>query len=157
MGMFICKFCNYRDGLGCEHVCRPEDVLAYIDSLTDGIRELSKKVHSIKNCVLKLLQETAESRGSVSDSIWLQRLWDAADVGSFWDAKGSEDFQIHWLATQWVLCDAFDLFREKGSLLDKLTVLRKRCDESKKTLGYDDSVFSLSPEDLIAGLERSNG
>ncbi len=156
MGLFLCDLCNEHLGLSSKgltpHVCDPETLRKRVRQLEDAARTAERRLDEIQNAVFMVLQELPSLEGEqvAVSGAWLRRLWDAARC-VWYHAETPDNFLSRWLVKGFVLSRAYALFRKKGgkTLLDKLVGLRQACDESRPVLGYENSPFDLSPEDLV--------
>lgn len=166
MGLFICDLCNKHLDItaGGSHVCNQEDIRKHVEQLELAARTAERNLDEMQNAVLMILKELPSLEGEKVqvNAEWLRRLW-GATKNQWYDAKTADDFLVQWMVTHRILCEAYDVFRSKKyghsqTLLQKLTDLREACDNSKAVLGYKDSHFDMSPEDLAKGvLHESEG
>lgn len=156
MAFPICSLCDEPLSFtGPPHECSREKIMANITRLQDAERVASQKLEDMQNSVLVMLKEVGgpfEGDKVTVNAAWLRRLWDATN-NCWYEAKNADDFLVQWMATHRILCEAYDVFRSKKyghkqTLLQKLTDLREACDKSKPILGYNDSHFDVTPEDL---------
>src|SRR5574343_756231 len=80
MGLFLCDLCNQQLSLKeVKHVCKPEDIKAYIDRLDDDRRVAERKLDDIREAIFQVMSEIPsfeEEKVTVSTK-WLKRLWEA--------------------------------------------------------------------------------
>ena len=157
MGLFVCHLCNEHLGItvGGSHVCNQENIRKHVEILERRARDAEFNLKEMQNAVLMILQELSSLEGDkipVSGE-WLRRLC-GATKDCWYEAKGADDFLVRWMVIHRILCEAYDVFRSKKyghsqTLLQKLTDLREACGKSKDVLGYNDSHFDQTPEDLV--------
>lgn len=166
MGLFACKVCEGNLLGVTDHVCDRGKALAHVERLERRATDAEDKLRDIHNAVYQLMKDvpTLDDEYAVVSTEWLRRLWEGAQC--CWDLGAGEtpdSFLAGWLANQFVLCAAFDLFRTKSkghpskSTLEKLRELRERCEQASRTHGYDKAggtEFDLTPEFLAGGGER---
>ncbi len=158
MGLFICRICNETLGDNFVHQCDQTKVEAHIEKLQNEAHVAERRLNDIRNAVFMVLQELPSLEGEKVEvnGEWLRRLWGAGDC-RWWEAKSADEFLVRWLATQKILCEAFDLFRSerKGtrpkSTLEQLRALRKACVDAKNLMYNDSSSFNVTADDIVAG------
>ena len=157
MGLFLCDVClaQLEPGSMSPHVCDPEKARKHAKYQEDRAIAAEGKLEVVRNAVFMLLHQLPSlntEQVNVSGE-WLRNLWKAADCQ--WDeVKTADSFLVRWMATHRILRESFRLFRSKNcgkveSLLSKLQLLRQACDKAKEVLGYQDSKFDLTPEDVL--------
>lgn len=153
MGILICEICNEHLPLCAEaydsHVCDPNKIEAHVKRLRNEKTEAEHRLSDIKDAVFKVIKDLPSLEGETVTvkTEWLRKLWDSANC-RWYDAKTADSFLSEWLSTHMILCEAFDLFESKGSLLQRLQKLREACDNANERLNYN-AKFDLSPEDII--------
>lgn len=153
MGLFLCDLCDQHLGVA-PHVCEPADIRKHVQTLELRAQVAERKWDDIRNAVFMLLQSlpTLVGESAVVETEWLRKLWAAAECRHY-EARTADDFSLRWMATHNVLRFAFGLFRSKANgkvatRLERLQSLRKACNHAKEVLGYQSSVFDVSPEEL---------
>jgi hypothetical protein len=163
MGLFLCDICNQNlsccfkaDGNYEKHVCKNEDILAYIDNLRNIAGKAERNLDEIRNAVFMTIQDlpSLTPEEITIKTKWIKQVWDAANCKWYenpYNHGGPDYFLGRWCSMHRLLCEAYDLFRSKKgeSLLTKLTNLREAVDNSKVALGYQDSKLDMKPEDLL--------
>ncbi len=153
MGLFLCQICDEQLSFTESHVCKQEDIVNYIQRLRDDANRSRNFLNDIQNAVLMILQSlpTLDDEQILVETKWLRKLWDAAQC-QWHENKSVDKFLVRWIALHRTLSESFNLFRSKNhkTLLEKLTAVREMCDSAKKVLGYEDSRFDLTPEDLVS-------
>lgn len=158
MCFISCDICGEELSFTGDHACDMDKVRKIIKDLNEMVRIKDGTMEIIQDGVLLLFSEIPSVEHLQQENIevkvhWLRMLWDAAN-GKFNDVEIADSFLSQWIATHLVLSEAFDLFRSKSfrknhGLLEKLKELKFACDEAKETLGYQDSILDLTPEDII--------
>lgn len=160
MGLLICDSCNRQMDWGGEHVCKPNDIRYHVAELENRARVAEDNVSDMRNDMYWVLKDLPSLEGDkleVSGKL-IRQLWDAVG-GQWYEHKTADSFLSMWLATHRILCEAFDLFRTKkkggttGTVLERLKELRRACDEARIVLGYLDSKFDVTPEELVGKLD----
>jgi hypothetical protein len=156
VGILICRTCDVDITGDGNHVCSQKAVLALVERLREETRTAEQRLSDIRNAVFRALEELPGREGELVAVPFdrLRQLWDAAQC-RWYEATTADDFLARWLATHRILCEAFDVFRsvkcgKRETLLEKLLALRAACDAARATLGYENSGFDLTPEDLAA-------
>lgn len=164
MGLMLCRVCYKQLPLPSEgeHVCDPEVIIARYEAMHKQATDAKRKCAEMEDAVQVIVSTLPSLEGdevTIKTAV-LQQLWDAVDAQWF-NAKTMGRFHQQWLATHLVLCEAYDVFRGKRfgkpiTLLEGLKALYDACLDSQKVLGYTDSGFVLTPEQLI-GETSANG
>ncbi len=153
MGLLLCEICGEEFGGVNPHVCDPVKIVMHIQELIKSSHDAMAKTDNMRNAVFMLLQSLPSVEGEevTVKTKWLKDLW-AASGAVFYKPSSMEEFHQKWMALHLILSRSFDLFRDRksnGTLQDKLKRLRTVCDNAKEVMGYQDSKFDLSPEDLV--------
>ena len=149
MGLFLCGLCD--DHLTEDHVCDRAKIKAKIDRLEDQWRKEYNSLERVKNSVYILLQSlpSLDEKHVFIETKWVKDLWKAID-GSWYEANTADKFLSRWIALHMILTKSFDLFRTRPyDSLDKIKRLKQVCEEAKKTFGYEDIKFDLTPEEVL--------
>lgn len=152
MGLFLCPLCDEK--LSANHVCDKDRLLEHVQTLTRRAQAAEHQLLLTQNAVRMLLKDvpSMELEEIRVKTEWLRKLWDATE-SKWYKKETATDFHVKWMAVHRVLSEAFNVFKSKKSktLLEKLTELKKFCEEAKIVLGYQDSKFDMSPEQLTIG------
>lgn len=160
MGLFLCQLCNDHLDFDRPHECDPVTLRKRIEELEMKARKAEHKLNVIEDAVQHLIKELPSLEGEKIEvtTKWLRLLWKAAEC-RFDKFEEPESFLGHWMAMHRILCEAFDLFRSKkhghpANLLVNLKELWEACERAKVVLGYQTSVFDLSPEDIVENAKK---
>lgn len=155
MGLFLCPLCNDHFTIDPPHKCNDSKITSYIKKLKTEAHEAEMNLHLMQDDILFLIKEipSLEKEKVEVSTKWIKSLWQYAG-GNFYRTEDPVSFLSHWMAMHRILCEAFDLFRSKNykepkNLLSNLKQLLEVCEHAKTVLGYEDSKFDLSPEDIV--------
>lgn len=159
--LILCDVCN-KDITGsgfngaAKHVCSRDDIIAYVNQLTNHANDAERKLNQVRSAVLKILTSipNIEKPTHTFPADLITELWEAAVLRDR-DIETAAEYHNQWMSLHRILCEAFDLFRplkhgRAETLLARLEALKKVCLHAQAIHGYTDSKLTLTPQDIIA-------
>lgn len=151
MGCLVCQICDKqlsRTG----HVCKEEDVKAYIDELKLAANKAERQLDRIQERVRFIftqLPDLGSAEINVKTSL-LKDLWEATE-NAWYRAKVPDVFFGRWLVMHTLLSAAYNIFKPKSrdDARGKINRLKIAVEESRPVMGYMDSDTSLTTEDIL--------
>lgn len=158
MGLFICKICDAHLPISFErdvHKCDMAVVEKRIEKLEYDRNIAERKLDKIRDSIFFIIQSlpSLDPKEITVETELIRKLWKVAECRDL-NADTADSFLCQHIAYHRILCESFGIFKSKEfgkskNLLEKLKEVYEACLNAKKVLGYEDSKFDLTPEELI--------